>query len=328
MGENQRVNLLVLQNVDGIWNKVSDVPTDGIVLDFFSIEDLNGDGKKEVVIGTEIPYSEPMKQLNIYEWVENGLDMKVNRTYEFLDIADYNDDGKPDILILDGERTKLQTAEMFNYEKGELISRSLVELNPDGYHENVISGELVDGKKALFIDSGLGAHSMLTEIVTYNNGKLMLIGDPNDDFLLKEYPLYCRDINNDGVTEVGGMYIPKGWEDEAFAAIPFINVYADYNIDGTRDTIEERYVDNEQNFYITIPPEWYQKFTIKKLDKGVRLISNVDEKILFEVKWIDKESYTDSKNKLGETEDIIFYNESKDKSLIPIDNFHLLEDEF
>ena len=327
-GENQRINLLVLQNADGIWNKVSDVPTDGIVLDYFSIEDLNRDGKKEVVIGTEIPYSEPMKQLNIYEWVENNLEMKVNRIYEFLDIDDYNDDGKPDILILDGERNKSQTAKIFNYDKGELISQSLVELNPDAYHENVISGKLVDGKKALFIDSGLGAHSMLTEIVAYNNGKLMLIGDPNDGFLLKEYPLYSRDINNNGLTEVGGMYIPKGWEDEAFAGIPFIYVFADYNIDGTRETIEERFVDNEQHFYITIPPEWYQKFTIKKIDNGVNLISNADQQKLFEVKWIDKESYTNSKNKLGETEDIIFYNDSKSNSIIPIDNFHLFEEEF
>ena len=328
MKENKQVHLLMLQEDNGKWNKMLDIPTNFNILDYFKLEDLNRDGKKEVILGASISDSEPKKQLFIYEYDGKGLVKKVERTYEGIDIADYDEDKKNDILILDGEMNKLQTAEIFSYEKGQLKSSSLVKLNPDGFHENVVSGKLANGKKALFIDSDLGAHSMLTEIITYDDGKLIKVGDENDGILFKAYPLYSRDINKDSITEASGMYIPKGFEDAAMAEIPFIYIYADYRQDGTKQIIEERYTDSGQHFYITIPSKWHGKVTIQKLDQGVRLIDNEGQKILFEIKWMNKSSYIDSKTKLGETKDTIFYTDMKEESSIPNDNFHLFEDEF
>lgn len=328
MKENKQVHLLILQEDNGKWSKIHDIATNFNTIDYFKLEDLEKNTNKEVILGLSVSDSEPKKQLFIYEWNKKDIVKKVECTYEGIDIADYNEDKKPDILILDGERNKLKTAEIFSYEKGQLQSHSSVKLNNDGVYENIVSGKLANGKKALFIDSALGAHSMLTEIVTYDNGKLTKVGDENDGILFKAYPLYSRDINNDGVTEVGGMYIPKGFEDAAMAEIPFIYTYYDYNEDGTKQMIEERYSDSGHHFYITIPLKWHNKITIQKFDQGVRLIDNVGKKILFEVKWINKSSYSDSNTKLGETKDTVFYTDIKEELSIPNDNFHLLEDEF
>ncbi len=328
MKENRQVHLLMLQEENGKWNKALDIATNFNTLDYFKLEDLDGDGKKEVILGTSISDSDPSKQLFIYELDGKELVNKVNRYYEWIDISDYNEDKNPEIIILDGKITKSQTAEMFNYENKQLKSRTFVPLNPDGLIENVVIGKLADGKKALFVDSTLGAHSMLTEVIAYDNGKLIKIGDENDGILFKEYPLYSRDINNDGIIDVGGMYIPKGFEDAAIAEIPFIYTYSDYREDGTHEIIEERYTDSVQHFYITIPSKWHGKVTIKKLDQGVRLIDNDSQENLFEVKWINKESYSDSKTKLGETKDIVFYTDINEELPISKDNFHLLKDEF
>ena len=124
------------------------------------------------------------------------------------------------------------------------------------------------------------------------------------------------------------LAIPKGWENAAFSDIPFIHVYTDYRIDGTRQTIEERYTNREWNFYITIPPILYGKVTVEKLDDGVRIVSNTDQKILFEVKRISKDLFVDSKIKLKERSDTVFYTDIKEKTSIPVENFNLLEDEF
>lgn len=323
---NQQVHLLVLEENNGSWNKLSDVATKFNIVDYFRLQDLAGNKNKEVIIGGSQSDSEQKKQLFIYEFDGKSLVKKVERAYEWIDIADYNEDKKPDIVILGGEKNKLQTVEMFSYEKGQLLSQSLVQLNPDGIHENIISGKLADGKEALFIDSGLGAHSMLTEIVAYDNGKLIKVGNENDGVLFKAYPLYSRDINNDGIIEVGGMYIPKGYEDAALAEIPFIYTYNDYRIDGTKQIVEERYTDNEHHFYITTPSKLHGKVTIKKFDNGVRLVSNADQKTLFEVKWINKESFVTTNKKLGEMKNTIFYTDMKEEQSIPNDNFHLLED--
>ena len=328
MKENRQVHLLMLQEDNGKWNKMFDMATNFNILDYFRIEDLDGDGKKEVILGTSISDSDPKKQLFIYEWNGKELVNKIDHSYEWIDINDYDEDKKSDILILDGEINKLQTAEMFSYQEGQLKSHSLVILNSEGVHENVVSGKLADGKNALFVDSALGAHSMLTEIIAYGNGKLIKVGDENDGILFKAYPLYSRDINNDGITEIRGMYIPKGFEDAAIAETPFIYTYVDYNKDGTKQIIEERYIDSAERFYITIPSKWFNRVTIQKFDQGVRLMDTEDQKILFDVNWISKGSYIDSKTKLGETKNIVFYTDTKEELSISNDNFHLFKDQF
>lgn len=83
-----------------------------------------------------------------------------------------------------------------------------------------------------------------------------------------------------------------------------------------------------QHFYITIPSKWNGKVTIQKLDQGVRLIDNESQDNLFEVKWISKSSHGENKTKLGETKDIIFYDDIKEEQPISKENFHLLKDEF
>lgn len=326
--ENHQVHMMVLQENNGSWIKLSDIGTNFNTLDYFKLEDLGGNGNKEVILGVALSDTDLEKQIYIYEVDGKDVIEKVNHTYEGVDIADYNEDNISDLLLVDGEINKLQTVELFDYKENKLQSLSLVDLNSDGIPENMVSGKLVNGKKALFIDSGLGAHSMLTEIVTYDNGKLIKVGDANDGIMMKEYPLYSKDINADGIIEVGGMYISKGYEDAAFAEIPFIDTYTDYSIDGTKQTIEERYTDSSQHFYITIPSNWQGKVTINRLENGVQILSNADQKVLFEVKWMKKEADLGSGTKLGETKDSIFFTDLKESMAISNDHFHLLEDEF
>lgn len=103
MKENRQVHLLMLKEENEKWNKVLDVATNFNILDYFTLKDLDGDGKKEVILGTSVSDSELSKQLFIYELNGKELVNKVNRTYEWIDISDCNEDKKPDVIIIDGE---------------------------------------------------------------------------------------------------------------------------------------------------------------------------------------------------------------------------------
>lgn len=327
--ENQQVHLLILKEKGGKWNKVSDFRTDYFLVDYFSLQDLDYDGKKEITIGLGTSKYEPLKQLTIYELIKGKLIKRTEQLYEYVNIGDFNSDRKFDILILDGERNKEQKAKLYSYEKGKMHLISSIMLDQYGFHENIINGKLADGKRALFVDSGLGAHSMLTEIIFYSNGKLNKIGSEADRFLFKAYPLYSSDINGDGIVEAGGMYIPKGYENSAMFEIPFIYEYADYNSNGTKKIIEERYVNGEKRFYITIRDKNRGKVTIKKFKNGVGLVDLANGKSLFNVKWIDKKYYTNNLGtKIGETNETIFYTDSKQNADTISKYFHLLQNEF
>lgn len=47
MKENRQVHLLMLKEENEKWNKVLDVATNFNILDYFTLKDLDGDGKKK-----------------------------------------------------------------------------------------------------------------------------------------------------------------------------------------------------------------------------------------------------------------------------------------
>lgn len=62
-----QVHILTLEESAGTWNKVDDLVTGDNYLDHFSLEDLNNDGKKEVIIGVFASVSSLDKHLYIYK---------------------------------------------------------------------------------------------------------------------------------------------------------------------------------------------------------------------------------------------------------------------
>ncbi|PLR67147.1 VCBS repeat-containing protein [Bacillus sp. UMB0893] len=325
---NKQVHLLVLQQRNKDWAQISDIESDYNNLDYFGLHDLDEDGVMEITMGLGTSDFETEKQLFIYQWDKAGLKKQMKRSYHLLDIADYDGDEKMDVLLVDGKRRESFTAELFRYEKSTLVSVSAVDLEAFSFHVNMVKGNLNDGNKALFIDSTIGVHSMLTEIIAYDHGKLVKVGEKNDGLQMKKYPLYSKDINEDGVTEVGEMYIPQGWEDALFEDIPFIEFYSTSSIMGASKKITERFTDQVRRFYIEIPSEWHGKVTVKKIRNGIQLLSVSNQKPVFEVKWVKKQFSEPSKAVLKETKDTVFYSDLKENDTFPFDQFHLMGSEF
>lgn len=325
--DNRQAHMMFLVKENNTWQKKTDLETGFLDIDTFELTDLDGNGTKEVALGGGLTDSGHDNQLFIYELQNNTLEEKAKLSYDTLQISDFNDDQMPDLMVLSKKEGETQTAGLYTYADGSLKSISQIDLDAMGILEHVAFGTLADGKKALFADTGVGAHSMLTEIIVYENGNLEKVGDPSDNILMKPYPLYSRDINGDGVIEVGGMYIPKGYEDAAMAEIPFIYSYKDYRLDGSFETIEERYSDSGRHFYVTIPTELHENVTIKRLDNGIQLISTVGDKVLFEVKWAQTDAVPSDITLLGTTKEMTFYSELKEETKIPASAFHLMEEE-
>ncbi|PAE19861.1 FG-GAP repeat domain-containing protein [Robertmurraya siralis] len=323
--EDRNVQLLFLHEKDGEWEQLTKLETDYYLLDYFMLSDLDEDGVLEVVIGLYFSDFETEKQLLIYEWNNGNFQQVLERPYDVLDVADYNRDGREELLVIHGKKREFYNAELFQYENKELQLLDIVSLDPYAFHENVESGKLSDGHQALFIDSAIGAHSMTTEMVVFGDEGLIKL----EEDMIKAKPLYSRDMNNDGVLEVGSMYIPQGWEETAFADIPFIEYYSTYSIAGDSHKVMERYTDRERRFYIEIPPVWFEKVTLNKLDNGVQLVDIASRNVLFEVRWQEKDKLAPaSATILEETKDMVFYTEMEEMKGFPFAQFHLLQDEF
>ncbi len=325
--DNRQAHMMFLGKENNAWQKKADIETGFIDIDTFELTDLDGNGTKEVALGGGVTDSGHDNQLFIYELQDNTLEEKAELSYDTLQIADFNGDQMPDLMVLSKKEDETQTARLYTYGDGSLTSISQIDLEAMGILEHVAFGTLADGTKAVFADTGVGAHSMLTEIIVYESGSLKKVGDSSDNVLMKPYPLYRRDINGDGSIEVGEMYSPKGYEDAAMAEIPFIYSYKDYRLDGSFETVEERYSDSGRNFYVTIPTELHENVTIKRLENGIHLISTAGDQVLFEVKWAQTDEVPSGSTLLGTTKDMTFYSELKEETKISASAFHLMEEE-
>lgn len=325
--DNRQAHIVYLTKENGTWQIKEDMETGYLGFDTFELTDLDGDGVKEAIVGGSVSNTGHDNQLAIYKLEKDALTKTSELNYDALSIADYTKDQIPDIMAITKKQDNTSAVGLYSYEKGTLKLLSQIDLDPQGFFEHAVFGTLADGEQALFADSGMGAHSMLTEIIVYQNGNLEKVGDPLDHVLLKEYPIYSRDINGDGIIEVGGMYIPKGYEDDAFAEIPFINTYQDYKLDGTFQVVEERYTDQGQHFYISFPKELYEGVTVKRKDNEVLLLSTQGDTVLFQVKWAANNSLPSNAVVLGKTKDTTFYTELKEETKIPTSAFHLMEEE-
>ena len=173
-------------------------------IDFY---DLNGDGKKEIIVGWEI-YAESEKHLAVYQFEKNALTQIMSQKYTNYLCIDFDDNGKNEILVQD-----LDTKESTN-------KASLYSITENGLTQ--ISGCLLDGKvktagrfklsslsngqKAVYIDEikGIGA---VTEVLFMSKGELKnpLLDVENtmeNVKTIRSATIPSADVNNDGIIEI------------------------------------------------------------------------------------------------------------------------------
>jgi len=101
--ENDPIHILVLKEDNGVWNTRYDIATNYNYLDYFKLEDLDGDGNKEMAVGMGSSDAELKKQLLIYELEDKVANNIVDTEYEWAQIDDFDGDNKTDLFLLNGE---------------------------------------------------------------------------------------------------------------------------------------------------------------------------------------------------------------------------------
>lgn len=147
------------------------------------------------------------------------------------------------------------------------------------YPDSVMIGAASENQQAIFVELGLGAHSAATEILVKEDGeyKNVLANDKTDEYnfsqTFKPYPLYSKDINNDGIIEVGVQTSPPE-TDFSMAGTPWINNW--YQWDGKDGLIKvlEEYSRHNEGYRFIVPENWQGKYTIdKSADEGLQINS-------------------------------------------------------
>ena len=298
-------------------------------IDFY---DLNGDGKKEIIVGWEI-YAESEKQLAVYQFEKNALTQIMSQKYTNYLCIDFDDNGKNEILVQD-----LDTKESTN-------KASLYSITENGLTQ--ISGCLLDGKvktagrfklsslsngqKAVYIDEikGIGA---VTEVLFMSKGELKnpLLDVENtmeNVKTIRSATIPSADVNNDGIIEIPmASDIPN----------------ADFNSDeklyytnwcsfsGDVLTVKQVSVVNTADGYsINLPKRFIGNIAASKnVDKRTRTVYLYDNELqiigqrVITFKAYDKTEYEESEIKKSNNIKVF----SKDNTIVVAETFDIGED--
>ncbi|WP_054949667.1 FG-GAP repeat domain-containing protein [Numidum massiliense] len=310
--EDAAIYLAVFTKRNGVWKKADQIKAAGSEVDLLAIEDVTNDGRKNIIVG----YANGdalNKGLVVYNYKDGKLKNIFEKGYSYAVIEDLNRDGIKDISLITLERdvtanvVLYQTNRKNRLEKASelAIGTHLIEKTSElalgpfvkGY-DNIISGKVSKTKRGILIDAAFRGRSAFTELIVVEKGKLKSVfGLQTERLLFKERQVFSKDIDGDGILEIGLTTTPKGWGKEPTTDTPYFETY--YEWDGKKDLKlkHERYADYENGFYVDFPPEWYERVTIEKVDGGnwIRLVSTKTGDNLLEVRYIKKGKWKNSR---------------------------------
>ncbi|MGM0712907.1 VCBS repeat-containing protein [Brevibacillus parabrevis] len=263
------IGVLVLTQKQGNWQKLTSFTGIGNELDYVSFNDLTGDHIPEMLIG--LGGGDGLnKELSVFSIADDKTRELMKQSYSVMAVGDLNGDQQPELALVMHDHTNFTSkAELFGAKDGKITK--LTEIALDGYvngYEQAIIGKASPTRNALFIESGVGAHSSATDLLLWENGELrnpLAKVEGEMDLTFKAYSLYSEDINGDGIIEVGTMIQPLGTEDMAMAEIPWISSYFQWDGKTGLKHVEDHYQNFAQGIDLKIPDKWRDKYSLATL---------------------------------------------------------------
>jgi hypothetical protein len=270
------VGLLLLEQNENEWNLKDKIECYGYNLEYAGFSDIDGDKRPEVLIG--VKGHEQHKQLRVYKLHENKYTPLYKFDYDKFSIGDLDEDGILEIasIIRTNKEIPYVKLQVHGLSDNSYKVEHEMEFVEGSYYDNVVIGTVREGKQGIFVDLGVGAHSGVTEIIIKENGKYKsaLPYNKGDELppTFKPYPLLSKDINNDGIIEVGIQSMPPETDNLPLAAIPWINNWYQWDGEDGLTLVMKEF--STRDYQFVIPQNWYGKYTIdKNLDSSLEFYS-------------------------------------------------------
>ncbi|TCP30562.1 hypothetical protein EV207_10591 [Scopulibacillus darangshiensis] len=327
------VHVAVLKQTGHKWKKEVDYKSDSQNIDDFILKDVTHDHKPELLVGyrhdayDETGFTYPDNKLAVYQFKDKKLKEIMKTKYSNVVVNDLNQDGQNDVTIVYNKKRKEASAAVYQYNNGKMQKLSALKLDPNvnGYL-SVKVGNISEKKKGLVIDAGVGAHSSFTHLFYFKGGKL--VSYKENDKLFNPNTMESKDANHDGIIDIGFSVTPKGWEDEAYAFVPFLTEYKEWSPSGLH-LIQESYDNYGLSLSIVFPKKWQNNVTIKRgsLKHHITFITKNKQETLLKVYWFKKNKWHESEKwiKAGESDEYVYAVPNIDKYKKYINAIHVID---
>ncbi len=233
------------------------VESSGAAVDSVYYQDLNGDGRRELIVGWRI--SADVQTLAAYS-IEPEPVALMSCGYSRFSIQDLNSDGVPSLLVLRTDGELGPVAEFYGWQDEQMsvsyrcrLSSSMTALN----RGSIVTGMVAKDTPAVFI-TGVDATSMaVTDILIYRQeaGLVNVAMDKSSGVSAAVYPfrqLSPQDIDGDGLIELP-CPLGNGSAEQTDGLVSWMS----WRSDGRFEQSVKTYHSLSAGWYFTIPQSWW-----------------------------------------------------------------------
>ncbi|MDQ6422534.1 hypothetical protein RB620_24185 [Paenibacillus sp. LHD-117] len=253
---------------------------------WLSIEDMDGDGTKELAVGWTGAFDSPAV-LELYSFqskaVRNDkgklkLPPSASLPFSLAETADLDRDGNTELAVISESSSAGAAAElvvpvfqltMYTWEDGRLTSKARTTL-PEGVSlfDRMIMGNISTRHQGVVLEGGTGAHSLLTFMYAWNGRQLTLVY-PTPELEKQGYgfsgkPTFSEDMNGDGIIELQRTWEAPGHEGVPYSDSLWMNEWLQWDGRTSFNKVAEQYVDPSYGIRLDIPESWKDSYTMVK----------------------------------------------------------------
>lgn len=199
----------------GRWVSVGDFNGYGNEVENVVIEDMDGDGFKELIVTWSISGISSSNVMSIYRatFMTGKFKEISNETCSVSKVVDLDGDGKKEIFYISQSNTSgiaRKTAKAIKLSGDSVVHMGETKLDPNISSYTSIKTEKASGESPMkiYVDALKGETDMITELVYWDKAKKELVApllDPetmSNKVTLRFEPIPSSDVNNDGVIDI------------------------------------------------------------------------------------------------------------------------------
>ena len=297
-------NMALIKKLDDKWQVVDKIKGNGVDVNSLGFEDVDGDGRYDVIVCWDTISNSTNHELTIYDYRKKNN--KLHCFYKGLTVNNYIavdmvDDSTPELLMFElnsGDYSSAR-AELYSFKskKARLISETKLDSHITSYTK--LQTETAGDEIRVYADAiGSNGSSMLTEIIRWSDGYNAIIspyysynsGRTTDT--TRSIMISSRDINGDKRMDVpiddkSVKNLPKG--------VASLN-WRTYD-DGPMVHTCYSLLPKNDGYLVVVPDKYISKISVRydAAQKLMTVISRKDKKEVFSVRPVLKVRYSKEK---------------------------------
>jgi len=256
----------------------------GTAINAIDYVQLNEDPYRELVVSWQM--SSNARSLAAYSLAADAVEEILRTDYESYKLSDLDQDNQHELVVLrtpageqEAHAVSRSVAELYDYDEVfQLAGKAPLSQNVTAVASGgVRSGYLMDRVPALFAVSGYGDNGTITDVFTYQGGKLRNItlvpadpaGDPSvgeSTETIRFYQITGSDINNDGIMELPQPVPLQDYKTTSAAVNFWLIHWRQFDAQGKAHPVFTTYHNDRDGWYFTLPETWGSNLTLTRSD--------------------------------------------------------------